>query len=252
MKTKPKIWLQGSCATRDPLQGVIGEIEIVRYRARSSLISLVSEPIEPPPLDPTGIVDFEYRNVLADFEKSWLAQWPSEGICPVFDFIDERFGVIDVGGRWFTYSTALTAVAERAEILRLGRFVAPQSTEYADLLLRAADTFLERVPDPRRILVHEARWAERFEDGRVCDVLGAGRSEAMNATLDRLYAALRAGGVETFALDAEDYVAATEHRWGPAPFHYSTGVERRIAEGLLARLSPAGDAAAAPSASAAT
>lgn len=224
-----QFWIQGSCVTRDALQHRIDSIQITRYRARSSVISLMSDPVAIPALDPSGTNRFEHQNVLADFSKSWLAELMAlSGQSAIFDFIDERFGIIDCGFRFVTYSTSLRAVLPETEIRKLGTFVHPASEQYATLMRESLGRFIDVIAGRDNIWIHEAYWAESFEDGRSYDAILGNLVAPMNSLLEMIYTELRAAGVRHFGLPRSAYRAAVEHRWRVAPFHYSERTEEAI------------------------
>lgn len=236
---KPQVWIQGSCVTRDAIQHVLHEIVIKRYRARSSIISLVSRSVEPPDLNESGTNRFEFQNVLADFTKSWVNDMEEFGGYKIFDFIDERFGVIDAGGKYFTLSTNLRAVASRENIAKIGRYIPPHSEEYYELVNAAIEKFVHIVSSDRKVFALKAYWATETETGCGFQQFGQDTISRMNTVLDRIYDGLRRAGMNFIEIPQTDFIAADQHKWGAAPFHYIESTERALAAAILAAVTGA-------------
>lgn len=233
----------GSCITRDIWRECEVPLDDVLYISRTSLPSLVSRPLtgpaipaDPPPVD--GIGRHSLRMVAADLDKTALTALAAHRPTHiVFDFIDERFDLLEQDGAIITHSWELDCLGliggpglERARAI-------PRLSEEAEALWRDA---LERIaallhqPPLRdaQVILHHAQWADDYRDrqggagsfGGVLHIWG-GRPAAHaehNALLRRyrdlfLAAVPRARLVE--AAPAAQ-LADEGHIWGLSPFHY--------------------------------
>jgi hypothetical protein len=235
-----RLGIFGSCVTRDLFEDPALRPSLARYTSRSSLISVVAEPValaaERVRLDSA----FQRRCVLEDFDKRFLAELERERLdWLVVDLIDERFDVLRTPSSYVTCSSAYQGAGleqEHAGFARVRRLTG----EAATLLQDAVAAFVERVTavlPPERVIIHRARWLTRFRDGDGVQAFPAERVDFArhhNAALDHGYDALEqqlGGRAASIALDAERYVADAGHRWALEPYHYeprynATALER--------------------------
>ena len=234
-----RIAIVGSCITRDlwPIRG--GGAERLHYVSRTSLPSLMAPPLDGVRIDdglPGDLHRHEHNALAADLRKTALAKLLAfRPTHVVFDFIDERFDLLSVGG---------TLVTESAELVRSGYLAQPVfesarriprlSLACERLWLESARTFAALVRGTAlgraRLILHSARWAEqqRSADGTVrplADVeILTGRPAAIddyNAILARQEAAFEALMPPMARIDiAGPQLADAGHRWGLSPFHY--------------------------------
>lgn len=228
-----RLWIQGSCVTRTPLVSAPETLVVSRFRARSSVVSLVSPPVPMIPHDAATVPRFEAMNIAADFSKSWRQELPQSGEIAIFDFIDERFGVVDTGEGYFTFSTSLRAVVDRDKILSRGKFISPGSAGYHDLVMGAMDAFCDIISNIPDICVNTAYWAEPKPDGPAfpesLSKLITPQNRLLDAIYDRIAARTKA---RFFGLAKHRHVAAAEHKWGMAPFHYTQETDLAILQSL--------------------
>ena len=234
----PRIAIVGSCITRDlwPIRG--GGAEALLYVSRTSLASLLSSRIEdfrPSEQLPGDLHRNEHNALVADLRKTALstlmAYRPTHII---FDFIDERFDLMSVGGSVAVYSGEMVrsgygtqpSLAKVRPIPRLSaageRLWQAAAVEFA-ALVRA--TPLAHA----KLILHSARWAteQRLPDGRIApieqvEIIGGQpvRIADYNAVLERQEAAFEAL-LPLTRIDASPFrLAEAEHRWGLSPFHY--------------------------------
>ena len=233
----------GSCITRDIWRECDIPLDDVLYISRTSLPSLVSEPVRGPVLPdepPEGLGRHSLRMVAADLEKTGLAALaehrPSHII---FDFIDERFDLLRQGAAIVTHSWELDRLGLIGGPGLEAPRVLPRLSEEADRLWRGAlDRIAALLAAPplagAKVILHHAQWASRYrdrqgQDGAFDDTLQIwddhpASLSAHNALL-RLYrnrfleAVPRAQVVQ--ASDAAQQ-ADEGHVWGLSPFHYVT------------------------------
>ncbi|TAJ72189.1 MAG: hypothetical protein EPO51_08740 [Phenylobacterium sp.] len=235
----PRIAIVGSCITRDlwPIRG--GGAEALLYISRTSFPGLLSAPVQgfrPDEDPPAGLRQHEHNALVADIRKTALtrliAYRPTHVI---FDFIDERFDLLSIGGALASSSDGMVRSGYRTQpALGLARTIPRLSDACERLWLEAASEFaavVRATPLHRaRLILHSARWAERQRspDGRLAtirDVEIVGGQPAViadyNALLDRQEAAFAALMPPMARVDAGPFrLAEAEHRWGLSPFHY--------------------------------
>ena len=105
-----KVAIIGSCITRG-LWPIRGEAERLLYASRTSLPSLFSEPVKGVKVadqPPAGLGRHQHRAVVADLEKTALSALVAfRPTHLIFDFIDERFDLLSLGGPIATHSWEL-------------------------------------------------------------------------------------------------------------------------------------------------
>lgn len=233
-----RLKIQGSCVTRDAVGSVLDKVAIDSYRARSCIVSHVSDPVDVWFKDQSELPNFERRNVYEDFSKKWRFD-NCESIPTVYDFIDERFGILRMrGGRWVTFSTSLQAMAGgRRPLLKKGKWMSPNSDEFVELTLANLDRFCGLVEERGPALVNTCYWAATDENGMVYAETENGFTDRMNGLLDKIYdrLATRTNAV-FFGLPKSDFVGQSAHRWGRAPYHYSPELESVLGDKLVSSL----------------
>src|SRR5215210_662381 len=106
----PRIGIFGSCVTRDLFEHPEVRPALGQYTSRSTLVSVVADPV---PIDPEIVrLDsaFQRRCVLEDFGKTFfeqLAASPPDFL--VIDLIDERFELLRTEASWVTRSSAFVS-----------------------------------------------------------------------------------------------------------------------------------------------
>ena len=236
-----RIGIFGSCVTRDLFEDPAMRPALAQYTSRSSLISVVADPV---PLDPERVrLDsaFQRRCVIEDFGKTFFSQLAESGAdWLVVDLIDERFEVLWTEGSCVTRSSAFMG-AGLADAADAGRPPVRRLTDEADRLLAGAiEAFAERVTaivPAHRVVVHRAGWMTRYRDGDTVTDFPEDRAafaERHNAALDRAYDLLleRLGTGHAIALDRHRYAADAGHRWDLEPYHYEPAYNAAALERL--------------------
>lgn len=232
-----RIAIIGSCITRDlwPIQGE--GVDSLLYVSRTSLPSLFAAPVAgfiPETTDPAGLRPAQHRAVINDLAKRWLARLVAfRPTHIIFDFIDERFDLLAVGGALAAHSWELETSGYLAQPAFAARHAIPRLSEACNQLwrdgLEELAQFLAATPlGQARLILHEAQWADHYRragrrsalddiqlwDGRPAD------AQAHNALLRRYQDQFRELlPVESVAAP-EARIADDSHRWGLSPFHY--------------------------------
>lgn len=235
----PRIAIVGSCITRDlwPIRG--GGAEALLYISRTSFPGLLSSPVRGfrPDEDLPGDLHLhEHKALVADLRKTTLttlmAYRPTHVI---FDFIDERFDLLSVGGALASNSGEMVRSGYRTQPALEPARTVPRLSDAGERLWREAVSEFAAVvratPLARaRLILHSARWADqqRTPDGRLMPIerveIVGGQPAVIadyNAVLDRQEAAFLSVMPPMARIDAGPFrLAETEHRWGLSPFHY--------------------------------
>jgi hypothetical protein len=233
-----KVAIIGSCITRD-LWPIRGEIAQLLYVSRTSLPSLFSEPVRgvrPAAAPPAPLGRHQHRAMIADLEKTALAELVAfRPTHLIFDFIDERFDLLSLGGPIATHSWELEASGYRSQKALAGARSIPRLTDACQRLWSqgAAEmaAFVRATPlKDAKLILHSARWAERYRDARgrlkampTTEIL-PGKAEQI-AEHNRLLAAYEAEFTALMPPMAhveapDERLGDAGHQWGLSPFHY--------------------------------
>jgi len=215
-----RVFILGSCVSRDALESASGKFEITHYIARTSIASIGMEAVSDD--DVRRRIEalqspFQRRMVLNDLDKttmSLIAGTPFDLL--LLDFVDERFNLVLSGSTFFSMSGEL----ERSGLDISGRsVVTPESDVFLVLWLAGLQRPMSSI-ERSKIVLNRVYWAEHFPDGK--DVASMGWIRRSNAQLQRLYDAVD----KYWLLPRIDYppevvLADRESRWGIAPYHYT-------------------------------
>jgi len=242
-----RVAIVGSCITRDLWRfrgaSVTGRapsaLPGLLYVSRTSLPSLFATPVagfRAAARPPGGLRPQPHRALVADLAKTALADLVA--FAPthlIFDFIDERFDLLALGGTLVTHSWELETSGYRRQAAFAGAREVPRLSAACERLwLEAAGELAALVRatplGEARLILHSARWAERRRtpDGREAAVSGVevlpGRTADIaqhNALLARYEAAFTELMPPMRRVEAPAQRLADEtHAWGLSPFHY--------------------------------
>lgn len=233
----------GSCITRDIWRECEIDFTGVLYVARSSLASLTSAPLtgvcvpEEPPAGVAGFGPNSLRRVAADLDKTALAQIVEQRPTHlIFDFIDERFDLLEQGGSVATHSWELDRLGliggpGLAAATLIDRLSPRADALWRDGLARIAQLLNAGALAQTAVILHHAQWAGTYLDaagapGRFGDSVpmwpGAASLTANNALLRRYRDLFMQAVPRTRIVQAADRltIADAGHVWGLSPFHY--------------------------------
>ena len=229
----PRVFIFGSCVSRDALEQMPGSFELAGYLARTSMASIGIPPVDDMEVRSVASAlpsPFQRRMATNDIDKGTLSvieSTPHDLL--LIDFIDERFNLLSTGDSLFSHSGELQHAGlgqgERAVI-------APGSDEFLARWISGFERFVTAV-DVDTVILNRAYWAERFPDGSDASSLRWIRSS--NAMLSQLYEAVD-GRCALRAIDYPDalVLADPEHRWGKAPYHYTQSFYEHAVHSLQA------------------
>ncbi|MFL5295187.1 MAG: DUF6270 domain-containing protein [Phenylobacterium sp.] len=235
----PRVAIVGSCISRDVWRFHGAAAVDLLYVSRTSLPSLFAAPVagfRPSARPPAGLKPQPHRALVADLTKTAIAALVAfRPTHLIFDFIDERFDLLSVGGTIATHSWELeTSGYLRRPALRGARAI-PRLSAACDRLWQdaAAELAVLIRATPLRdskLILHSARWAEqrRTASGRLGRVTGVeilpgvaadiARHNALLARYEQAFAELMPPMARIEA--AHLRVADDDHEWGLSPFHY--------------------------------
>jgi hypothetical protein len=224
-----RTFIYGSCVSRDTFEFLDRkDFSLLRYVARSSLISALSPPAPVPLPEGHGLSPFQLRQVKTDASSSMLPLLRdlSDKIdLLLWDLVDERLGFYaDDEGHVVTDSIELRRVGDHAGLAGY-RHVPFGSAEHLDQFRSSLGPwrrFLDELGLLDRLVVVALPWATLDVEGKAAPASFGITGGEGNRLFAPYYAAIRE---EVGApLIGQGLPARTDeaHKWGPAPFHYST------------------------------
>lgn len=224
------IW--GSCVSRDTFEFLGDEFALVSYIARQSFLS-AGNAVRTPPVELDSA--FQDRMSAGDLAGDGVVRLSSrrqDVDLVLLDLCDERLGVVDDGqGGFLTRSVDRMKVGVQDDldaagtILEFGSFT--HLSAWAEALERLVRE-LENLDLLERTLVIGPPWAVNDENGdRTPSSFGL-HARVANELFDLYYEAVRVLGLPIVGRDIEP-VAAIDHQWGDAPFHYDKRTYQRLA-----------------------
>jgi hypothetical protein len=227
-----RVFVYGSCATRDAFELVAHDHSLIGYVCRSSFGSAFAPrpfALSLEQLDPEGRITspFQARMVRTDLAKGLASQLRARGPgdTVVVDLIDERFPLIEWQGTLATHSASLTAARALAHWPEL-RLIPPKAEAHVDHWQQGLAEFARITHETGfRVVLNAVLWAERDTQGQD---FPAALVEASNTHLRRLQAAFQAGVPCQTISPPLDLLADPQHKWGRAAFHYALPVYRNF------------------------
>lgn len=235
-ETEPKrLFVYGSCVSRDVIRVFPERFQTHRYVARQSWISAFAPPTPVPDRDSGLSSPFQERTVRADFSSSAPDEFVEHaaGADVVFlDLVDERDGVVPTPEGYVTNSWELScsdwkSSLDMEHVLPLG------SEEHFRLWAAAARKLKVLLQDAglwEKTFVVEAPYATRTDRGGALPPKRGKTSEEWNQTFAPYYAFLQDLGFRLIKVPDEVVVTDSEHLWGIEPFHYVDGFYDKVAD----------------------
>lgn len=224
--TEVRTFIYGSCVSRDTFKYLPEGFVLHRYVARQSLISAgntasgVKEKLTPLKSQ------FQQRMVAGDLEGNLYTSLQNAATSVdlvLIDLVDERGGVVEVGGGYATKLNEFWGAGGR-ESSRSAQQLAFGSDEHFSLWAAGATRLVEelsRLELLRRTVVLRAEWASTFEDGEAFTVPDWMTAPAeANRAYERYFGYLGRLGLRIVALPHELAHTSRDHEWGASPFHY--------------------------------
>lgn len=239
-----RIFVHGSHVSRDPLTLLNGHgFELNHYSSRQSLIPLLGAvPDLLQALDTSQLTTrFQRRaaegTITADISRE-LDRHHGDTDMILWDIMDERLGVYEVGQGYVTRTIELYQTGLDTSLQSIGRHIPFASDEHFRLWAQGVTIWadqLRRKGLADRVAVAAPPWATRFKDGGPTP-----SSAGMDAAA---YGVLAARYYEHISLElpASRFIgrsapttASRDHRRGASPFHFSDETNYRMASELHA------------------
>ena len=235
-----RVFIYGSCVSRDAFQFADHGLHLVGYIARSSLASAFDSRLPPaalveaigkiPSAFQRRMVGWDLRRSAADILRAAHAD------IVLLDLVDERFSLLDAEGALVTLSGEFMKVGHKPDPECV---IAPGSPRHMDAWERGMRSFLD-VVGRDRVVVNKVRWATHDDHGE--PLVKQEWIARSNDTLSTMYDALAEQGVRFIAYPDELFVADHDHKWGVSPFHYTQAMYAHIMAALEQMLtSPAAE-----------
>jgi len=237
-----RIYIWGSCVTRDSLEIRDHSLDLVRYTARTSWISQASAPWPPDPDLGETLSQFGRRLVLEDLHKKVVDQIVEAAPdVVVLDLVDDRFSLFGRGDSWMTYSDYCQATPfgkdVRAQHDRASRFLEPGRARLFESAVRELAPRLTSLTPRTLFVLHEAPYAVKVAsgDGFTKEKLEESRaSNELQAQLFDVLAAAFGPRLVRLTPPQELVLGDPNQRWGLAPFHYVPEYYRWLLDSLEA------------------
>jgi hypothetical protein len=237
-----RIYIWGSCVTRDSLEVREHSLDLVRYTARTSWISQASMPVPYEPDLGDTLSQFGRRLVLEDLHKKVVDQIAEAAPdVVVLDLIDDRLSLFRQGASWVTYSDYCQASPFgkkiRAEHDQASRFLEPGRVGLFESAVRAIAPRLMALAPRTKFVLHEAPYAVKAASGDGFPAERVKDSQASNAVQSQLFDILAAAfgpRLERLTPPGELVLGDPNQRWGLAPFHYVSEYYRWFLDALEA------------------
>ncbi|EPF71606.1 DUF6270 domain-containing protein [Acinetobacter rudis] len=235
-----KVFIQGSCVTRDAFPFSEG-YDIVHYGARSSLATLASNKINAN-YDLSSISsDFQRRMLVDDHNRNLLANIEDKDFdIFILDFIDERDGLINIDGNGFVTNLpefrSLDLEKQSSQVLK----IEPRSDELFNLFCSGFDRLYSKLVEINKqdcCCINQVYWAKIKDDGT--KIYGnTDYIDEENKFLEKIYNYIRQNysDVRFMTYESSKLIANSKHKWGLTPFHYVDDVYKTFLSNLEKKL----------------
>ena len=203
------------------------QIVLVDFYCRSSIASLVAQPIEIPPAVQNISSPFQKRIAERDMRKEFLKNLPElQFDFLLLDLIDERLSLyVEPEGRACTISPALISTGFPG-VSNGGSTIYSGTEEFWRLWESGWLIFVDKLRllgALNRLLVNQVFWGSRTENGDSFEPHYPSRHiDSANQFLDRMYQRISADipSEQFLRFDHGLMTGSMAHRWGISPFHY--------------------------------
>lgn len=222
-----RVFIYGSCVSRDAFDYQQGLFSLVKYVARTSLAAQLAAPIVLPDLLAKVPSKFQHEMMLIDMDKSLfkLLQQHEYDMLLV-DLIDERFSIGLFNGARLTLSREfLDANAKVQTYPEWNRFsdekFAAWQRGFSELV-----ALVKAKVKPVKIIINKVYFADKVGPNTLsavpCTAFLATEITRNNDYLSKMYQFIANTFPEIHCIQytSDYFVANPQHKWGLAPFHY--------------------------------
>lgn len=230
--------IYGSCVSRDTFEFLPDHFQLLTYVARQSAISAAApaaEVLGRLKKLPSAFQDRMVRgDVRGDLQQVLRANSADTDLL-LIDLVDERGGVLSLGGGYVTKLAEFWGAGGR-EISSGAHHVALGSEEHFNRWSAAMDAIVRLITElglAQSTLVLQTPWA-KFDPEGVPIPLPAWmiHPDDANRIYRRYFDHLADHGLAILRLPDDLATSPLDHRWGPSPFHYSAAAYQFLAEGI--------------------
>ncbi|MFS0674937.1 DUF6270 domain-containing protein [Ornithinibacillus sp. 179-J 7C1 HS] len=221
-----KINILGSCVTRDAFEVQKHNFSIENYFARTSIVSIMTNPIEVREDQFNLSSNFQKKCVLNDVRKlffSTVEERESDYI--IIDLIDERFNLLKINDSYITKSNELIS-SNFIESIEVQEELISNVNHFKFWAAYAKRFFtkLLKIYDPSKIIIHKTKWRAEYLDkfSNVKSFSNVDGIASKNRFLDKCYRFIEDTFPQVKIIDMteRDYYASENHKWGLAPYHF--------------------------------
>ncbi|MBC9821929.1 DUF6270 domain-containing protein [Terrabacter sp. MAHUQ-38] len=232
--------IYGSCVSRDTFEFLPDTYRLVTYVARQSAISAGA------PAD--GVLTrlkqlpsaFQNRMVGGDVRgdlPAVLERNAQDVDLVLIDLIDERGGVVPIGGGFVTKLAELWSAGGREVTagIPLLEFGTNEHFDAWSGSFEAVVGHLNRLGLKKRTVVLRTPWAKLAPDGSPIPIPSwMTAPDTANRLYQRYFEHVERLGLTVIDLPEDLARSPLDHRWGPSPFHYMEPAYRHLADGIAA------------------
>lgn len=218
----------GSCLSRDGFEFEGNTHKVNQYFSRSSLVSLLYEPLAKKNIEIKLESNFLKRTVKDDLTKrfkSYIKNPKSKVI--VVDLIQERYPLVNLEKSWFTYSADY-----RKANLPKGKMIT--GLNHLAIYNENIETISSFFKNYDYVILHEATLAKSYYDdiGKVESFKLYEKDKYFIENGYKYYSLLKANLSKVYSLKLEGFLGTSNHKWGAAPSHYEDKYYEMFNQGL--------------------
>ena len=227
-----RIFILGSVVSRDMLDVASEKFCVAGYLARTSMAGVGLPPIGLPQIRESILGKLspeQQRMIFNDLDKDTLQSVrKADSDAVLLDFIEERFDLYLTENSVFSGTGELRSLMPKEmpslTILKSG------GESFFSLWLAGFERLMAEL-DGKHVILNRVYWAEKFTDS--ANVASRAWILHNNAVLQRLYELVdRYWAIPAIDYPRDIWIADPDHRWGKAPYHYTSSVYAHGARAL--------------------
>lgn len=221
-----KIFIYGSCVTRDAFEHSLHHHELLQYVARQSWVSAASSPTM---LLNGKALNSKFQNRMLDGDLASNAlpsirKHADQIDLLLVDLTDERLGVHHLPDNTFITRSVELVSSKRLELLKSRPAHVKFGTDrFLELWQQSATAMAFRLSAMNlleRTLVVATPWAAVDETGTPVASHTADDIELANKCMEKMSSYAEKIGFRVSNMPIELAVSSSQHKWGVSPFHY--------------------------------
>src|SRR5699024_4149966 len=241
-----RVTVYGSPVARDAVDLASGpSMRLGDHILRTSLLAIGTDGATQFPQEVTGLSRATLRTMQMDFAgrlPSFIRATAEHTDVLLWDLSDERDGVTVLpDGTIITRSVDALEIPELSSIHAQGSHISFGSREHFDAWTSQARRFqriLKGAGVFAKTLVLDVPWAHLTIDGEETTSSGGLTAAEANRYFRRYINFLETLGFRIVKVSKNEVHADPDHRWGPAPYHYTQDVYELIVERVLTMIAP--------------